>query len=133
MVLHFKKRLECYTSSCILTRLFNCFHLSEQIYLSEQTFVRCVQRCSDNRGCTVQFIGRYADCRRMYRHQDLPSEVETGEIEVADGSDCGPVEDVTMAVEGRWEEGKGERGRKRYKYVRCYQCTCELSTTHTLV
>ena len=48
-----QERLECYMNSCILTQLFNCFHLSEQIHLSEQTFVRCVQRCSDNRGCTV--------------------------------------------------------------------------------
>ena len=62
--------------------------------------------------CTVilvQFIDRYVDCRRMYRNQDLPSEVETGEIEVADGSECGPVEDVTVAVEGR--RGGREGGR----------------------
>ena len=60
--------------------------------------------------CTVmlvQFIGRYIDCRRMYRNQDLPREVETGEIEVADGSECGPVEDVTVAVEGEEERERG--------------------------
>ena len=30
---------------------------------------------------------------------------------MADGSECGPVEDVTTAVEGRW--GKGERDGNR--------------------
>ena len=45
--------------------------------------------------------------------QDSPGgavETETGETEVAGRSDCGPVEDVTMAVEGA---GGREGGRER--------------------
>ena len=38
-------------------------------------------------------------------------ETETGEIEVADGSDCEPVEDVTIALEGR-QDGRGGGGRE---------------------
>ena len=56
----------------------------------------------------------------MYRDQNSPGgavETETGEIEVAGGSDCGPVEEVTMAVEG----GRGHRGREGEKVNR-YAC-----------
>ena len=50
-------------------------------------------------------------------------ETETRESKVAAGSDCGPVEDVTIAVEGRWDgRGEGEsKGRKGD--------TCELNKT----
>ena len=50
----------------------------------------------------------------MYRDQNSPGgvvETETGEIEVVAASDCGPVEDVTIAVEGRWDGGR-EEGRE---------------------
>ena len=71
---------------------------------------------------SVQCTIRYEDCRRVYRHQDLPSEVETGEL---GGSECGV---VTVAVERgreggrgrerereerRGREGEGGRGRER--------------------
>ena len=62
--------------------------------------------------CTVTLSTvyiRYEDCRRVYRHQDLPSEVETGELGGALGSECGV---VTAAVErgrGRGREGEGGR------------------------
>ena len=65
---------------------------------------------------SVQCTIRYEDCREcIYRHQDLPSEVETGELEVAHGSECGV---VTAAVErggerDRGREGEGGRGRER--------------------
>ena len=54
----------------------------------------------------------------MYRDQNSPGGVverETGEVEVADGGDCGQVKDVTIAVgvreEGR-KEGRGEERRR---------------------
>ena len=50
----------------------------------------------------------------MYRDQNSPGgvvEVET-ETAVVGGSDCGLVEDVTVAVE-RGREGEGEGGRER--------------------
>ena len=60
---------------------------------------------------SVQCTIRYEDCRRVYRHQDLPSEVETGELGGAHGSECGV---VTIAVErGREGDGEGGRGRGR--------------------
>ena len=58
---------------------------------------------------SVQCTIRYEDCRRVYRHQDLPSEVETGELGGALGGECGV---VTVAVE-RGREGDGEGGRWR--------------------
>ena len=57
---------------------------------------------------SVQCTIRYEDCRRVYRHQDLPSEVETGELGGAHGGECGV---VTAAVE-RGREGDGEGGRE---------------------
>ena len=54
----------------------------------------------------------------MYRDQNSPggvAEVETREREVAHGSECVSVEDVTAAVEGGKEggrEGGRERGRE---------------------
>ena len=49
----------------------------------------------------------------MYRHQDLPSEVETGEIEVADGSECGTVAEGGREEMERGRDGGRERGRER--------------------
>ena len=57
---------------------------------------------------SVQCTIRYEDCRRVYRHRNLPSEVETGELGGAHGSECGV---VTAAVE-RGREGEGEGGRE---------------------
>ena len=58
---------------------------------------------------TATLSGRYEDCRRMYRNQDLPSEVETGETEVAHGSECGA---VTVTVERGRGEGREKGGRE---------------------
>ena len=59
---------------------------------------------------SVQCTIRYEDCRRVYRHQDSPSEVETGELGVAHGNECGV---VTAAVERGREGGReGWRGRE---------------------
>ena len=61
---------------------------------------------------SVQCTIRYEDCRRVYRHHDLPSEVETGELGGAHGGECGV---VTAAVQRGREGGRkrGEGGRKR--------------------
>ena len=48
----------------------------------------------------------------MYRDQNSPGGVAETETGVAGGSDCGLVEDVTVAVEGR----KGRRKRWREQY-----------------
>ena len=58
---------------------------------------------------TATLNGRYEDCRRMCRNQDLPSEVETGELEEAHGSECGA---VTVTVERGRGEGREKGGRE---------------------
>ena len=69
-------------------------------------------------------------------------ETVTGEREVADGSECGPVEDVTVAVEGGRErvEVYRERERERQKakptrdqcvHVPKYKQRTHYKTVHT--
>ena len=88
-----------------------CVVVSDGVHV----YVRTVQQLTSSHFNIICLVVSHKTCSHStynwlvlvsVQRQNSPDgvgETETGEIEVAAGSDCGPVEDVTR---GRWDGGK---------------------------